>query len=88
MDNSAEVRERLAKLEADTKWIDTRINDTFKSVEIRFAALDDRLNRLSGEVAELRQEIKADFRWLVGLIVTSILLPLLLFGGRLILLGR
>ena len=64
-----------------------RTNELFRSVETRFHAVDDKVDSLEKRVDELRQDIRDlrnDAKWIIGLIVISILVPilLLLLGQR------
>lgn len=66
MSESAEIKERLAKLEGI------------------ISEMSKRLNHIEAEIAEIRKEVAAHFRWTVGLIlgmwitVMMTLIPILL----------
>ena len=78
MENS--VKERVAKHEAQIEMILEKLDrierklDELVYVTVQTRALEDRIEHLSSEVAELREELSrvySLYRWVVGLVATG-----------------
>jgi hypothetical protein len=81
---------RLAHLEGAFEGFEKRFGDLiqnldarFAQVDARFAQVDARFVQVDARLDRLERKVDSHFQWLVGLIVISILVPLVTkFLGR------
>jgi hypothetical protein len=67
---------RLAHLEGAFEQFEKRVDVRFDQVDVRFTQVDSRFDSLDRKIDDVRRLSEAQFRWVIGLIVVSIILPL------------
>jgi hypothetical protein len=74
---------RLAHLEGAFEQFEKRVDARFDQVDVRFTQIDARFTQIDSrfdavdrKIDDVRRLSEAQFRWVIGLIVVSIILPL------------
>lgn len=69
------MEERIAALEGSYREITKRIDDlrseTHRGFDALGAKMNDQRTELKAEIAELRAESRANFRWLMGMLLVN-----------------